>query len=333
MIHVLEGHEETAKKCIEETLKTFPQFLPDKWYIKTWNETNCLKMHSKSPEAVGGFDVHCQYPFGDKYIQGDGTIGCLFQSNDGKIYAATCYHVVAKPDGCTSSVSFETTVDGVKKEFSKEIGLHKLDSTVDIALLPLTESCGVFNGFEHDECEIYDGKLIGKEVQKNGAQTGLTKGKVICEKYDGVIIERALVRKEVQRNGAQTGLTKEKIICDNNTHVNPESWYENVILVADFSSNVPFSKSGDSGSLVTLCREGGEKTHKAVSMLLGGDLEVLHENNEFIASGTFSLHKAMQSLNIDTNYVILSKLGSKTLDKSKGNSKNVKYFVSPSLVS
>ena len=330
MVHVLEGHEKAAKKCIEETLKTFPQFLPDKWYIETWNETNCMKMHSKSPVAVGGFDVHCQYPFDDvKDIQSNGTIGCLFQSNDGKIYAATCYHVVANADECTSSVPFKTTVDGVKKEFSKRIGLHKLDSTVDIALLPLTESCGVFNGFEHDECKVYDGKIIKKEVQKNGAQTGLTKGKVISEGYNGVIIEEVWVKKKVQSTCDQTGLTKEEIIY---TLVKRERSCKNLILVGVPSNGtvLPFSEKGDSGSIVTLCRKGGEKTHKAVSMVLGGDMNL--PKTGFIASGTFSLHEAMQSLKIDTNYVILSKLGSKTLDKSKENSKNVKYLASTSKI-
>ena len=299
MIHVLEGHEKAAKKCIEETLKTFPQFLPDKWYIETWNETNCMKMHSKSPVAVGGFDVHCQYPFDDvKDIQSNGTIGCLFQSNDGKIYAATCYHVVANADECTFSVPFKTTVDGVKKEFSQKVGLHKLDSTVDIALLPLTESCGVFNGFEHDECKVYDGEIS------------------------------ELNRKEVQKNGATTGLTMGGITCDNYSCEMGETWYDNIVLVAS-STSAPFSEGGDSGSIVTLCREGGETTHKAVSMLFAGGLKV----RGISFSATFPLHKAMELLNIHTNYVILRKLGSNTVDNSAGNSKNVKYFVSTSLVS
>ena len=294
MIHISEGHEETTKKCVEETLKIFPQFLPDKWFFEIWSETNCLKMHS----AVGGFDVHWQYPF-DDVNNIHGTIGCFFQALDGTMHAATCYHVVDNADDSIFSVTFKTIVDGVEKEFSREIGLHKVDGTVpvDIALLPLMESCDAFH-FEHDTCEVYDGEiseLIGKEVKKNGATTGLTKGKITCDNYS----------------------------CEMG-----ETWYDNIVLVAS-STNAPFSEGGDSGSIVTLCREGGETTHKAVSMLFAGGLKV----NEIYFSATFPLHKAMQLLNIHTNYVILRELGSNTHDNNEGNSKNVKYFVSTSLVS
>ena len=298
MIHISEGHEETTKKCVEETLKIFPQFLPDKCFFEIWSETNCLKMHSASPVPVGGFDVHWQYPF-DDINNRRGTIGCFFQALDGTMHAATCYHVVDNADDSIFSVTFKTIVDGVEKEFSREIGLHKFDGTVpvDIALLPVMESCDAFH-FEHDECKVYDGEIS------------------------------ELNRKEVQKNGATTGLTKGKITCDNYSCEMGETWYDNIVLVAS-STSAPFSEGGDSGSIVTLCREGGETTHKAVSMLFAGGLKV----RGISFSATFPLHKAMELLNIHTNYVILRELGSNTHDNNEGNSKNVKYFVSTSLVS
>ena len=297
MIHISEGHEETTKKCVEETLKIFPQFLPDKWFFEIWSETNCLKMHLASPVPVGGFDVHWQYPF-DDVNNIHGTIGCFFQALDGTMHAATCYHVVDNADDSIFSVTFKTIVDGVEKEFSREIGLHKFDGTVpvDIALLPLMESCDAFH-FEHDECTVHDGEiseLIGKEVQKQGAATGLTKGKIISTGY-ACLIEG--------------------------------SRHSSIIVVASCSPDEVFSKPGDRGSIVTLCRNAGEEIHEAVSMVFAGAMKNFGNGNEFV-SLTFPLKDAMDFLleknNIDKDYVILSNLGSKALDEIEENSKNVK---------
>ena len=111
-----------------------------------------------------------------------------------------------------------------------------------------------------------------------------------------------------------------------------------MILVAS-SSDAEFSKEGDSGSIVTLCRGADETTHKAVSMVLGGDFKKVYRGQLKHTSVAFPLRKAMDLLllqkeeNIGKGYVILPKLGSKTLAKSKENSKNVKYFISTSPVS
>ena len=302
MINVFEDREDAARESIKKTLEKFPAFTSDKWYIETWTETNCMKLHSNS--AIGGFKLHWPSKKGEKNF---GTIGCLLQSLDGKIYGVTCDHVVDGLDN--SSDQFSITVNKVTRTFPKEnvSRILKPEEAVDIALLPLNESCDAFY-FEHDECDVYSGEISGLKglsVQKNGAITALTKGEIISVDYVWKVRENKM----------------------------PVIVYQHLILVAS-SSDAEFSKEGDSGSIVTLCKGDDEKTHMAVSMVLGGGYKMKLKHT----SVALPLRKAMDLLlqkeeNIDKGYVILSKLGSKTLDKSKENSKNVKYLISTSPVS
>ena len=293
MINVFEDREDAARESIKKTLETFPAFTSDKWYIETWTETNCMKLHSNS--AVGGFELRWPLKKGYKSV---GTIGCLFQSLDGKIYGVTCDHVVDGLDN--SSDQFSITVNKVTRTFPKENVLRMLkpEEAVDIALLPLNESCDAFD-FEHDECDVYSGEiseLMRLSVQKNGAITTLTKGEIISVDYVWKVRENKM----------------------------PEIVYQHLILVAS-SSDAEFSKEGDSGSIVTHCRGVDETTHKAVSMVLGGGFEMNNDGGQLKhASVALPLRKAMDLLpqkeeNIGNGYVILSKLESKTLDKSKEN--------------
>ena len=300
MINVFEDRQDAARESIKKTLEKFPAFTSDKWYIETWTETNCMKLHSNS--AIGGFKLHSEKNFG--------TIGCLLQSLDGKIYGVTCDHVVDGLDN--SSDPFSITVNKVTRTFPKENVLRMLkpDEAVDIALLPLNESCHAFD-FEHDECVLYSGEineLMHSSVQKKGATTPFTEGNIMSVDYSWKL------------------RVKMSVVS-----------YKHLLLVAS-SSNAEFSKEGDSGSIVTLCKGDDETTHKAVSMVFGGGSDMVYRKQLRHTSMTLPLPKAMDLLqqkeeNIGKGYVILSKLGRKTLDKSKENSKNVKYLISTSPMS
>ena len=79
----------------------------------------------------------------------------------------------------------------------------------------------------------------------------------------------------------------------------------------------PFSERGDSGSLVTLSRNPGDKTHEAVAMVLGGG-----KLGGKKVSYTFDFPEAINVLleteyRIYNDYVILSKFGSEVLDTSE----------------
>ena len=212
------------------------------------------------------------------------------ESYTGKIYAVTCHHVV-RPDEHDGLISFQTTVDDNLENlrgFSKSIELEMLDKTVpvDIALLPVDKSCDAFN-FEHDECKVYDGEiseLKAKKVQKQGAITGLTEGEIKCFDYNAKI--------------------EGKI-------------YLHTILVESTMDEEPFSERGDSGSLVTLSRNPGDKIHEAVAMVLGGG-----KLGGKKVSYTFDFPEAINLLleikyKIYNDYVILSKFGSEVLDTSE----------------
>ena len=290
VIHVLEDHKKEAEQLVKEALKKSP--FPGGWYIKPWREINQMNFPTKSVgDSVGGYSLyrHRASLFND-LTDIHGTIGCFIQFKepqehgdrylDGQIYAVTCQHV-AKPNEHNNLASFKTSNDVELKEFSKEIEFHcRLNLTVpsvDITLLPLMESCDAFH-FEHDECTVHDGEiseLIGKEVQKQGAATGLTKGKIISTGY-ACLIEG--------------------------------SRHSSIIVVASCSPDEVFSKPGDRGSIVTLCRNAGEEIHEAVSMVFAGAMKNFGNGNEFV-SLTFPLKDAMDFLleknNIDKDYVIL----------------------------
>ena len=270
-IHVLEDHEKEAEPLIKEALKKHS--FPAGWYIKTFRKTDHVEIYSN---GVGGYSLyrHCDLLLNNANI--DGTIGCFIQfqesqehgdqSLDDKTYAVTCHHVVKPGRENDNLVSFKTTVDGEsEEEFSKKIGLYMFDTTVpvDIALLPVNKSCDAFN-FEHDECEVYDGEiseLKDTKVQKQGAITGLTEGKIIRTEFVWEIEER---------------------------------WYNDLLVVESCLPDQVFSQPGDSGSIITLCRNSGEETHEAVSMVFGGG-EVNFNNGEKFLLLSHSYPKQLNS--------------------------------------
>ena len=210
------------------------------------------------------------------------------QGNDthtGKIYAVTCCHVV-RPDECDDLISFQTTVDDRLenlKSFSKEIEFRKLDVDVpvDIALLPVDKSCDAFN-FKHGECKAYDGEiseLNEKKVQKQGAKTGLTEGKIKSFDY--------------------TARIEGKV-------------YLHTMMVESTMAREPFSEPGDSGSLVTLSRNPDEETHVAVAMVFGGG-ELEGKKVSYTFNWLEGINLLLEECRIYNEYDILSEFRSETL--------------------
>ena len=285
-IYVLEGHRDKAEKAIKNALEKYLELEPT-YLIETFYKTDWIKLHS---ESVGGHSISRCFP---DNIPEEGTIGCFLKLGetegdserryDGKIYAVTCHHV-AKPTVDEDSILFKTTTnDGQTREFSREIEWYKLnrEMPVDIALIPVEQSSEAFN-FQHDDCINYTcdiEELIDKIVQKQGAKTNLTVGKIVA------------IRSNVY-------------IKDGN---GVEQLYKNMIKI-ESTNNDPFSDNGDSGSLVTLARNPGHNTHEAVSIVLAGGVK-----NRKHVSYTFDFPKALKELfienDIDNEYTILSNFG------------------------
>ena len=188
IIHVLEDHEEEIEPCIKDALGKHP--FDGKWRTEIFYKADDIELYS---DSAGGYSLY-------RKINGllkdatnpDGTIGCFIKfekdgnsAYNGKMYAVTCEHV-AIPERNNNHISFCTSNDKLElKEFSsRKIELSRIDREVpmDIALIPVEESCTAFN-FKHDEyCNVYDGgirELSHKKVQKQGAITELTRGEII----------------------------------------------------------------------------------------------------------------------------------------------------------
>ena len=285
-IYVLEGHRDKAKKAIKNAFKKYLE-LQLTYLIETFYKTDWIKLHS---ESVGGHSISRCLP--DNSSE-EGTIGCFLKLEetegdsekryDGKIYAVTCHHV-AKPTVDEDSILFKTTTnDGQTREFSREIEWYKLnrEMPVDIALIPVEQSSEAFN-FQHDDCINYTCDIMelkDKIVQKQGAKSNLTVGKIVA------------IRSNVY-------------IEDGNGEI---QLYKNMIQIESINNN-PFSYPGDSGSLVTLSRNAGQNTHEAVSIVFAGGVKGGKQ-----VSYTFDFPKAVKELfkenGIGNEYNILSNFG------------------------
>ena len=202
------------------------------------------------------------------------------KKHDGNIYAVTCCHV-AQPEKGKNLILFKTSRNDESKEFSKNIAWYMLNSEipVDIALIPVKKPCDAFK-FNHNECNKYTcdrEELVGKKVQKQGAVTKFTRGEIVCVNSDVRVTDA---------NGEK---------C----------WYGNAIRVKSIEDK-PFSKSGDSGLLVTLSRNTSDETHQAVSIVFAGG--TMTDGKP--VSYSFDLFKAvdflMEKNDIDNNFDILS---------------------------
>ena len=296
-IHVLEDHEEKIEPYITKALEEHGE-----WRTKIFHKTNRIVLYS---DSAGGHSLYRKFScllIDDANL--DGTIGCFIKfencgdsAYNGKMYAVTCEHVV-QPENNNAFISFFTRNDQELelKEFSTRIELSHVDREVpmDIALLPVEESCDAFN-FERDEyCIVYDDEISelsyeNVNVQKQGAITELTHGEIL--ELDGSY--------ELTVNGEK-------------------EWYDHLIVVKSSVPDEVFSEKGDSGSLVTLTRNNGDgEIHngKALSMVFAGT-ENDEEEEVVKLTYTFPFAEAIDILlernQIENDYVILSKFVSKT---------------------
>ena len=289
-IHVLEDHEEEIEPYITKALEEHS--FDGEWRIEISHKTDSIKLYS------GGHSLYRKFSrLLTDAANPDGTIGCFIKfenygdsAYNGKMYAVTCKHVV-KPENNNAFISFYTENELELKEFLTNIKLFDVDRNVpmDIALLPVEESCDAFN-FERDEyCEVYDDEISelsyeNVNVQKQGAITELTHGEIL--ELDSSY--------ELTINGEK-------------------EWYDHLIVVKSSVPDEVFSDKGDSGSLVTLTRNNGDgEIHngKALSMVFAGT-ENDEEEEVVKLTYTFPFAEAIDILlernQIENDYVILSK--------------------------
>ena len=295
-IHVLEDHEEEIEPYITKALEEHP--FDGEWRTEIFHKINRIVLYS---DSAGGHSLYRKFSCllkDDANL--DGTIGCFIKfencgdsAYNGKMYAVTCEHVV-QPENDNAFISFFTRNDQELelKEFSTRIELSHVDREVpmDIALLPVEESCDAFN-FERDE---YCGIVYDDEISKLS--------------YENV---------NVQKQGAITELTHGEILELDSSYeltVNGEKeWYDHLIVVKSSVPDEVFSEKGDSGSLVTLTRNNGDdEIHngKALSMVFAGT-ENDEEEEVVKLTYTFPFAVAIDILfeknHIENDYVILSK--------------------------
>ena len=131
MIHVLEDHEKEIEPFIKEALKKC-SFLGGWYILRTWHKTKFVEMNSNS---VGGFSLHRQSDLLNRqhytYEQWNNRLfdeAPTTRRTWGQIFRCTARyiqrHAITLNQLSMVIVSFKTSVDGDKKEISKEIGFH-----------------------------------------------------------------------------------------------------------------------------------------------------------------------------------------------------------------
>ncbi|KAH3706893.1 uncharacterized protein LOC127857867 isoform X3 [Dreissena polymorpha] len=210
-----------------------------------------------------------------------GTLGGFVTDDSGNLFGLTCAHVVDSPCPkhevykCEGEIYRRFATSSPKMTF--HFGENPSFALVDFAAVQVEngayKSCNQYIKDEdglHWSWTVYEGKhsnLVGKRVYKYGAYSGLTRGLIACPDLELPCSDLPC---------AQTDMYL--IMIDNLPDALPQSPNDPDVLPQG-----PFSKKGDSGSLVCfqhvlsneqLIRNSEQKTITVLSMIQCGEMEV-----------------------------------------------------------